>query len=287
MNDVTEHRSWKEVITSDSTIWKLNWREIYEYRDLLFIWMRRDILAIYKQTILGPVWFVLQPVLTTIIYVVVFSRMINLPTTGTPPVVFYLAGIVLWSYFAECITKTATFFKDGSAIFSKVYFPRIIVPLSIVLTNLVKFGIQFLLFIVVYIYFLTTNRSLAPNNYLLLIPLLIIMIAAMGFGIGIIISSLTTRYKDFVHLINFGVQLLMFTSPVIFPISSIQGREIYRQIILANPMSGIIEAFRYGFTGNGYFSWSLLAYDGALIIVLLFAGILLFNSVERNFVDNI
>jgi lipopolysaccharide transport system permease protein len=287
MNDVTENRSWKEVITSESSIWKLNWKEIYEYRDLLFIWMRRDILAIYKQTILGPVWFVLQPVLTTIIYVVVFSRMINLSTTGTPPVIFYLAGIVLWSYFADCITKTATFFKDGSAIFSKVYFPRIIVPVSLVLTNLVKFGIQFLLFLTVYIYFLATNHSVNPNIYLLLAPVLVIMIAGMGLGMGIIISSLTTRYKDFVHLITFGVQLLMFTSPVIFPVSSIKGGGLYKQIILANPMSGIIEAFRYGFTGHGYFSWNLLAYDGAWVLVLLFVGILLFNSVEKNFVDNI
>lgn len=287
MNDAVDNRTWKEVITSKNTIWRLNWKEVYEYRDLLFIWMRRDILAIYKQTILGPIWFVVQPILTTVIYIVVFSRLIKLSTTGTPPVIFYLAGIVLWSYFAECITKTATFFKDGSAVFSKVYFPRIIVPLSLVLTNLVKFGIQFLLFIVVYIYFLASNHQVTPNAYLMLVPVLILMIAGMGLGMGIIISSLTTRYKDFVHLITFGVQLLMFTSPVIFPVSSIETGGIYKQIILANPMSGIIEAFRYGFTGNGYFSWALLAYDASWVIVLLVTGILLFNAVEKNFVDNI
>ncbi len=279
-------RKWKEIITPKNNIWTLNVEEIWNYRDLLFIWMRRDILSIYKQTILGPVWFILQPLLTTITYVFIFSRIAKLSTLGLPPAIFYLSGIIMWSYFAECITKTATFFKDSTPIFSKVYFPRIIIPLSLVLTSLVKFGIQFLLFLLVYAYYLVTATGLHPNMFLLLIPVLILLIAGLGFGSGMIISSLTTRYKDFVHLITFGVQLLMFTSPVFFPVAELADSN-YKNIILANPMTGIIEAFRYACTGKGYFSWSLLTYDAVFMIVMLFLGILIFNVVEKDFVDTI
>ncbi len=279
-------RRWKEIISPENNIWSLNVREIYEYRDLLFIWMRRDILAIYKQTILGPLWFILQPVLTTIAYVIIFSRIAKLSTVGLPPVLFYVSGIIVWGYFAECITKTSTFFKDSTPILSKVYFPRLIIPLSLVLTNLVKFAIQFLLFICIYFYFLSTTSGLQPNAYLLLLPLLVILIAGLGLGCGMIVSSLTIRYKDFVHLITFGIQLMMFTSPVFFPVEGMADNQ-YRKIILANPMTGIIEAFRYGFTGKGYFSWELLAYDTACMLVFLFLGIIMFNSVEKNFVDSI
>ncbi len=283
---INTEKKWQEVITSKDSIWKLNVKEIWDYRDLLVIWMRRDILSIYKQTILGPLWFVLQPILTTATYVLIFSRLAKFSTVGLPPVVFYLSGIIIWSYFSECITKTATFFKDGSPVFSKVYFPRLIIPLSLVLTNLVKFGIQFLLFIIVFIYYLATSDSLHPNGYIALLPVLILLIAALGLGTGILISSLTTRYKDFSHLVTFGVQLLMFTSPVFFPIMGIEDSS-YKNVILANPMTGIIEAFRYGFTGRGYFSWQLLGYDAACVVFFLFIGIITFNSVEKNFVDNI
>lgn len=287
MNHSTQtERKWREVITNKSNLWTLNYKEIWDYRDLLIIWMRRDILSIYKQTILGPIWFVLQPVLTTITFVFIFSHKGNFSTTGLPPVVFYLSGVILWSYFAECITKTATFFKDSTPIFSKVYFPRLIIPFSLVLTNLVKFGIQFLLFILVFVFYLTTTNLMHPNIYLLVIPLLIFLIAGLGLGSGIIISSLTTKYKDLVHLITFGVQLMMFVSPVLFPINGIEDPN-YKKIILANPVTGIIEAFRYGFTGKGYFSWQLLAYDAGCMFTLLFVGIIIFNSVEKDFVDTI
>ncbi|MDN3656770.1 ABC transporter permease [Ferruginibacter paludis] len=279
-------KKWREVITNKSNLWTLNYKEIWDYRDLLIIWMRRDILSIYKQTILGPIWFVLQPVLTTITFVFIFSRIGKFSTTGLPPVIFYLSGIVIWSYFAECITKTATFFKDSTPIFSKVYFPRLIIPLSLVLTNLVKFGIQFLLFIAVYVYYLVTGHDMHPNIYLPLIPVLIILIAGLGLGSGIIISSLTTKYKDFVHLITFGVQLIMFISPVLFPVEGIADSG-YKKVILANPVTGIIEAFRFGFTGKGYFSWQLLTYDASCMMILLLVGILVFNSVEKDFVDTI
>ncbi len=279
-------KKWREVITNKSNLWTLNYKEIWDYRDLLIIWMRRDILSIYKQTILGPVWFVLQPVLTTITFVFIFSRIGKFSTVGLPPVIFYLSGIIIWSYFAECVTKTATFFKDSTPIFSKVYFPRLIIPLSLVLTNLVKFSIQFLLFIAVYVYYLATGNDMHPTIYLLLVPALVFLIAGLGLGCGIIVSSLTTKYKDFVHLITFGVQLMMFISPVLFPVSSIEDGN-YKKIILANPVTGIIEVFRYGFTGKGYFSWPLLAYDAGCMLVLLLVGIIIFNSVEKDFVDTI
>jgi len=286
MEKVLEDREWKEIITNKSNLWTLNLKEIWDYRDLLVIWMRRDILSIYKQTILGPIWFILQPILTTVTYIVIFSRVAKFSTAGIPPILFYLSGTILWSYFAECITKTATFFKDTTPIFSKVYFPRLIIPLSLVLTNLVKFAIQFLLFICVYSYFAITTNAVHPNIYLLLLPLLIVLIAGLGLGSGMIISSLTTRYKDFVHLITFGVQLMMFTSPVFFPVSGLEDNA-YKKIILANPMTGIIEAFRFAFTGKGYFSWELLVYDAVCMLLLLFMGVIIFNIVEKDFVDTI
>lgn len=283
-NVIKNNRQWKEVITPKSNIWGLNLKELNEYRDLLVIWMRRDILAIYKQTILGPIWFILQPILTTITYVIVFSRLAKFSTVGISPVLFYLSGIMLWSYFSDCITKTSSFFKDTTAIFSKVYFPKLIIPLSIVLTNLVKFSIQFILFLSVYIYFLFTDKSFEPNGYILLLPVLILLIAGLGLGTGLIVSSVTIRYKDFAHLLTFGVQLMMFISPVFFPVSGM-GDSAYKKLILANPMSGIIEAFRYGFTGKGYFSWELLSYDAGCVVFLLFTGIIIFNLTEKSFVD--
>jgi len=279
-------RKWKEIITPANNVWTVNVKELWEYRDLLLIWMRRDVLAIYKQTVLGPLWFILQPIITTITYVIIFSRIAKLSTVSLPPVLFYISGIIMWSYFSECITKTATFFKDSNAVMSKVYFPRLIIPLSLVLTNLVKFSIQFLLFICIYFYYLYTGSGIHPNEYLLLFPVLIVLIAGLGLGCGIIISSLTIRYKDFTHLISFGIQLMMFTSPVFFPVDSITEGS-YRKIILANPMTGIIEAFRFSFTGKGYFSWELLAYDAAFMLVSLILGIVIFNSVEKTFVDTI
>jgi len=237
-------RTWREIITPQNNIFSLNLKEIWNYRDLLFILVRRDILAIYKQTILGPIWFFLQPVLTTITFVVVFARVGKLPTSDLPPLLFYLSGLVLWSYFSECILRTSTFFKDNNPILSKVYFPRLIVPLSLVMTNLVKLSIQLLVFLLVYICFLVKSPDVRPNAYALLFPLLILLIAGLGLGTGMMISSLTTRYKDLSHLTTFGVQLAMFASPVIFPLSGF-GNGSYRLLIMANPMTGIIETFRY------------------------------------------
>jgi lipopolysaccharide transport system permease protein len=287
MTDNSKNTSqWQEVITPSYSILTLNVKEIWKYRDLLFIWMRRDILSIYTQTLLGPLWFFLQPILTTLTYIIIFTRIARLSTIDLPPVLFYMSGTILWGYFSECILKTSTFLKDNTPIFSKVYFPRLIIPISIVFTNLVKFGIQLLLFLAVYFYYLFATNSIHPNEILFMLPALVLMIAGLGLGVGMIISSLTTRYKDLAHLINFSVQLMLFLSPVFFPVSGMSD-SIYKKLILANPMTGIIESFRYGFTGKGYFSWEVLAYDAGVIIILLFIGIIIFNAIEKSFVDTI
>ena len=286
MDGIHEQRKWREIITPNNRIFSLNVREIWNYRDLLLILIRRDILAIYKQTILGPLWFFLQPILVTITFMIIFSRVAKLPTGGMPPLLFYLSGLVLWSYFSECITRSSTFLKDSSPILSKVYFPRLIVPLSLIITNLVKFSIQLLVFFIVYVYYLFSDSRIEPNNYIWLLPVLIILTAGLGLGAGILIASLTTKYKDLAHLTSFGVQLLMFASPVIFPLSGFEGSP-YELLIKANPMTGIIEAFRYAFLGSGSFDWGLLAYDACFVLVSLCLGIIVFNKVERKFIDTI
>lgn len=279
-------RKWKEVISSGNDLFSVDFSSLWENRDLLLLLTRRDILAIYKQTILGPLWFLVQPVLTTITFVFIFARGIHLSTSGVPPVLFYMSGVVLWSYFSECITKTSTFLKDNSQILSKVYFPRLILPLSLVLTNLVKFAIQFGVFIVVYLYFLIGKKEVAGNSFLFLLPLLIAVIAGLGLGMGLLIAALTTKYRDLNHLTVFGVQILMFASPVIFPLDSLKGKS-YQILVKANPMTGLIEAFRYGFFGAGVLDWNLLLYDLTIVILFLIAGLLFFNMVERSFVDSI
>lgn len=279
-------KKWREVITPHNNLFKINYKEIWDYRDLLFILTKRDITAIYKQTIFGPLWFFLQPALTTVVYIILFSRVAKLSTAGLPPVLFYISGIVLWSYFSECIIRTSTFFKDNTQILAKVYFPRLIVPLSLVITNLVKFTIQILLFFIIYLYFLFTSNTVHPNAYAFLLPVLILIVAGLGLGTGMIISSLTTRYKDLAHLTTFGVQLMMYTSTVIFPLSGFTESK-YRLLVMANPMTGIIEAFRYGFLGAGELNWALLGYDTACMVGFLVIGVLIFNSIERSFVDSI
>ncbi|KIC92300.1 ABC transporter permease [Flavihumibacter sp. ZG627] len=273
-------------MSARNNIFHLDLKEIWNYRDLLFILVRRDILAVYKQTIFGPLWFFIQPLLTALVYMIVFSRLGKFSTGNIPPTLFYLSGLLIWSYFSECIIRTSTFFKDNTAILSKVYFPRIIIPVSLIITNLVRFFIQGFLFLAIYFYYFFQGVSLVPNAYILLFPLLLLMVMAIGFGGGLIISSLTTKYKDLLHLVSFAIQLLMFLSPVIFPLHQL-GDSIYANLIKLNPLTGIIEAFRYGCWGSGYFSWALLGYDAACIMVILFIGIVVFNSVEKNFVDSI
>lgn len=282
---VAVQEQWTEIIEPQSSLFDLRLKEVWRYRDLLTLMVKRDFVATYKQTILGPVWFFLQPILTTLMFVLVFGRIAGLSTDNLPMILFYLAGITLWNYFAECLNRTGTVFKDNAQVFGKVYFPRLVMPLAIVVSNLVKLGIQFLLFLIVWAYYLAKGANVHPNSMVLLLPFLILVMGGLGLGFGMIISALTTKYRDLVFLMTFGVQLLMYATPVIYPLSSIGPK--YRWLILANPMSSIVETFRYAFLGSGTFSWSHLGYSTAFMLVVLVAGTLIFNKVEKSFMDTV
>jgi lipopolysaccharide transport system permease protein len=249
------------------------------------MFVRRDFVATYKQTILGPIWFFVQPILTTLTFTLIFGRIAGLSTDGQPMMLFYLAGITLWNYFSECLNKTATVFRDNASIFGKVYFPRLVMPLSIVASNLVRFGIQFLLFFGFWIYFLYSNDQVKPNAAAFLFPYLVVLMGLLALGFGMIISALTTKYRDLVFLLTFGVQLLMYATPVIYPLSSIDAK--YRWLIKANPMTSIIETFRYGFLGSGQLDLMNLLYTTIVTIIVLFLGTVIFNKIERGFMDTV
>lgn len=275
-------------IKPQNSLFDLKLKDTWEYRDLLGLLVRRDFVSFYKQTILGPLWFFIQPVFTTIIFTFVFGNLAGISTDGLPQPLFYMAGITAWNYFAECLTKTSTVFKDNAGIFGKVYFPRLIMPLSIVASNLVKFGIQFGLFIMMMLYYLLNDANFSPNSYILLFPVLIVLMAALGLGLGMIISAMTTKYRDLAFLVTFGVQLLMYATTVIYPLSvALTKYPEYSWIIEYNPMTTIIETFRYGFLGEGTFSWEALGYTSIATVVILLVGIVIFNKVEKNFVDTV
>jgi len=273
------------VIRPKNKLFDIDFKEIWDYRDLFSMFVKRDIITQYKQTILGPTWFFIQPALTTIMYMVVFAGIAGISTDGLPEPLFYLAGIVCWQYFADCLNKTSTTFTTNQAIFGKVYFPRLIVPLSTVASNLVRMGIQILLFIAVYIYYVLQGVILQPNIYILLLPVLVLMLAGLSLGFGIIISSLTTKYRDLTILFSFIVQLWMYATPVIYPLSTMSPQ---RQMIMAiNPITSIIETFKYGTMGVGTFSWGMLSYSMGFMIILLAIGIVVFNKVQRSFMDTV
>lgn len=276
---------WTEIIGPSNNIFTLNLKDVWRYRDLLSLLVRRDFVSYYKQTVLGPIWFFLQPLLTTITFTIIFSKIAGISTDGMPPVLFYLAGTTLWNYFSECLNRTSTVLRDNATIFGKVYFPRLVMPLSIIISNLVKLGIQITLFLIVWAYFLVTDSHVHPDFAILLLPLLIIIMGALGLGLGMIVSSLTTKYRDLVFLLTFGVQLLMYATPVIYPVSTINSK--YKWLIEANPMTSIIETFRYGFTGVGSFSWAALGYSIVVTTFILLAGIIVFNKVEKSFMDTV
>lgn len=249
------------------------------------MFIKRDIVTQYKQTVLGPAWYFIQPALTTIMYMVVFGGIAKISTDGLPQPMFYLAGIVCWQYFADCIVKTSATFTANQSIFGKVYFPRLIVPLASISSNLVRMGIQFLLFMAVYIYYILVGVNVAPNIYVLLIPLLIIMLAGLALGFGILISSMTTKYRDLTILFTFVVQLWMYATPVIYPLSTMSAK---RQWIMAlNPVTSIVETFKYGTMGVGTFNWGQLAYSFVFMVVLLGVGVVVFNKVQRSFMDTV
>ncbi len=274
------------IIKPQSKLFEIDFKEIWRYRDLLVMFIKRDIVTQYKQTILGPTWYFIQPALTTIMYMVVFGGIAGISTDGLPQPLFYLAGIVLWQYFSECLNKTSATFTQNQHIFGKVYFPRLISPLSNVLSNLVRMSIQFLLFLIVYVYYGAVGVDVMPNVYALLLPLLIVMLAGLSLGFGIIISSMTTKYRDLTILFTFIVQLWMYATPVIYPLSTITNEKI-RMLMGINPLTSIFEAFKYGMLGVGQFSWGGLGYSFGFMVVLLLVGVVVFNKVQRSFMDTV
>ena len=274
------------IIKPQNKLFEIDFKEIWRYRDLLVMFIKRDIVTQYKQTILGPTWYFIQPALTTIMYMVVFGGIAGISTDGLPQPLFYLAGIVLWQYFSECLNKTSATFTQNQHIFGKVYFPRLISPLSNVLSNLVRMSIQFLLFLIVYVYYVAVGVDVMPNAYALLLPLLIVMLAGLSLGFGIIISSMTTKYRDLTILFTFIVQLWMYATPVIYPLSTITNEKI-RMLMGINPLTSIFEAFKYGMLGIGQFSWGGLGYSFGFMVVLLLVGVVVFNKVQRSFMDTV
>jgi len=283
---MNQPEDWTLIIGPKGKLLGLNLKEIWRYRDLLEMYIKRDIVTFYKQTILGPLWFFIQPIFTTIVFMFIFGGLAGIPTDGIPQALFYLSGITLWNYFSETLTKTSDTFLQNQAIFGKVYFPRLIAPLSITMTGLIKMFIQFSLFAIVYIWFVMKGLDVKPNIYALLFPVLLLILANLSLGFGIIISSMTTKYRDLKFLITFAVQLWMYATPVIYPLSVMRGSyEKYMWLIQANPVTAVMETFKYGFLGQGTFTWLSLGYSFLVSFIVLFLGVIVFNKVERSFMD--
>ena len=276
---------WTEEIKAESSLFAINFREIWHYRDLLFMLVKRDFITFYKQTILGPLWFIVQPLLTTLIFVILFGNIAKLSTDGIPQLAFYLAGITIWNYFSESLTKTSSVFTANASIFGKVYFPRLIMPLSIVASSLLKFAVQFALFILVVLYYTFVAQSIQPNLWILITPVLILLMALFALGVGMIFSSLTTKYKDLAFLLAFGIQLFMYITPVVYPSSALP--EKFQILAKINPLSSIFECFRYAYLGTGTFTISDLAISTIVIFILFFIGVIIFNKVEKSFMDTV
>jgi len=280
-----QNDGWDLVIGPPKGWFDLHWRDLWRYRDLIGLFVRRDFVASYKQTILGPLWHLIQPLLTTLMFTVVFGRIAGLPTDGVPQFVFYMAGTTIWGYFANCLTRTSNTFIANAGIFGKVYFPRMVVPVSVVMSQLIGFAIQFAFFLCFYALFWFRGAPIQPNWAIGLLPLLLLMMAGLGLGFGVIISSLTTKYRDLQVLVGFGVQLWMYATPVIYPLSTMPDR--LRWLLVANPMTAVVETFRYGFFGVGTFSWAYLGYSAGFTVALLLVGLAVFNRVERTFMDTV
>ncbi|MCX6238702.1 MAG: ABC transporter permease [Bacteroidia bacterium] len=285
MSHEIDDKEWDLVLEGSNSLFDLKFKDVWRYRDLLVMFVKRDFVSFYKQTILGPLWFFIQPLFTTIIYTFIFGSLAAISTDGLPQPLFYLAGITAWNYFADCLTKTSTVFRDNSNIFGKVYFPRLILPLSIVASNLVRFGVQMFLFFAMLGYYYWQGAAFTPNWALLMFPVLVLMMALLGLGMGLIVTAMTTKYRDLAFLITFGVQLMMYTTTVIYPLSAAPLK--YKHIIELNPMTGIIEAFRYSFLGKGEFSAWSVGYSALITLIVLILGIVIFNKTEKTFVDTV
>jgi lipopolysaccharide transport system permease protein len=276
---------WDMIIRPQRNLFDLRLRELWHARDLILLFVRRDFVSIYKQTILGPLWYLIQPLLTTIIFTFIFGNIAKLPTDGLPPFLFYMSGTVIWAYFASSLTKTSETFVGNASLFGKVYFPRLAVPVSILISNLIAFAIQFGFFLAFMAYFVLKGTQLHPNWWILLTPVLLLMMAGLGLGFGIIVSSMTTKYRDLRFLVQFGVQLLMYITPVIYPVSALPTR--YQALLQFNPISPVVETFRYAFLGAGTVNVPQLVYSFCLMLVVITIGAVIFNRVEATFMDTV
>ena len=282
MNENQKSENWDLVIKGHTSLFDLKFNDLWRYRDLLLMFVKRDFVSFYKQTVLGPLWFFIQPIFTTLVFTFVFGNLAKIDADGLPHFLFYLSGITAWNYFSDCITKTSTVFRDNANIFGKVYFPRLIMPLSIIVSNLVRFGVQMIVLVGAMIYY---HNDFEMTSAVLFFPVLVLLMALLGLGLGLIITAMTTKYRDLTFLVTFGVQLLMYGTTVIYPLSA--APEKYKHIIELNPMTGIIEAFRYCFLGKGEFNAWSIGYSALVSIVVMFLGIVIFNKTEKNFVDTI
>jgi lipopolysaccharide transport system permease protein len=276
--------NWNIVIKPKTSLFDIDFEAIWRYRDLLWIFVKRDIVTVYKQTILGPLWYIIQPILTTITFTFIFGKMANISTEGVPHLVFYLLGITIWGYFSECLTKTSNTFVANQGIFGKVYFPRVIVPGSLVISNLGKFIIQMFVFVVIWSFYYFQG-DITPNWAIFLLPLMVMFMGMIAMGFGMLFSSMTTKYRDLQFLLTFGVQLWMYATPVIYPLSTIPVQ--YQNYIKLNPITSIVETMRYAFLGQGYFSWGLIGYTAIFAFFIMALGALVFNRVEKSFMDTV
>ena len=282
---MADSESWDLVIQPKTGWLDLHLAELWKYRDLVRMFIWRDFAASYKPTILGPLWHIIQPLLTALTFTVIFGRIARLSTDGLPPFLFYMTGNVIWGYFAACLTSTSSTFISNAHIFGKVYFPRLAVPVSVVISRLVAFAIQFAIYLAFLGWFMVSGSDIRPSVHMALLPLLLLLLAGQGLGFGILISSLTTRYRDLQQLVGFGLQLAMYATPVIYPMSAVPAQ--YRWVMAANPVAPIVETFRFAFLGAGSFSWLHLAYSAGFTLLVLVLGVILFNRVERTFMDTV
>ena len=281
----SEKENWSLIIRPQRAWWDLRLGDLWRYRDLIWMFVWRDFVAYYKQTILGPLWYLVQPVMTTVVFTIIFGNIAQLSTDGLPPFLFYLAGNTVWTYFSASLSNTSNTFTSNAGLFGKVYFPRLTMPLSIVISQIISFGIRFFVFLGFLIYFMVSGADVTPNWWILTLPVLIFIMAGLGLGLGIIISSLTTKYRDLQQLVTFGVQLLMYGTPVIYPLSSRD--DTWRWLILANPMTPVVEVFRLAFLGTSALPPVYLLYSIAFVFVMLLIGVLIFNRVENTFMDTV
>ena len=280
-----EQENWTTIIKPKTGWFDINLKELIQYKDLIVMFVKRDFKTMYKQTILGPLWIIINPLMTTLMFTVVFGNIANISTDGMPQIVFYMLGTTVWTYFSSCLTKTSSTFTGNAAIFGKVYFPRLVTPISTVISGLINFGVQFLMFLGFMAYFMIKGSPIEPNLWILITPLLLVQLAALALGFGIIISSMTTKYRDLAVLVTFGVQLWMYATPVVYPASQIGGK--LKTLMMLNPVSPIVESFRYAFLGSGSIPWNYLGISVVTTLVVLFAGVVLFSRVEKTFMDTV